>query len=253
MGKKKKLSIVFFVMLLFIGIQVQTNAQKRPKAPPRLMKITSVMHKNGIHVNHWELYTKRIGGFIQGRKGYVRMVEGLKSDLPSFRWTHISKDYEGNLKITGIYTDKSTNVNERFTLLAFRKAKHWRTYMIYEASSNQWVPKKWIRFSSTFYDRVQQYFGKNPTIFTCVSGRADDKMNFVLFKRAQQLLQSFSAVPVEKLQEKTFVSISAYTEQWKKESILTKHHHKMNLQVGLRTVNGNTTVTIGTPIITTEY
>ncbi|HET7657037.1 MAG TPA: YwmB family TATA-box binding protein [Bacillales bacterium] len=249
MGKRK---ILIFILLLFFGFQMQTNAQSTQNQSLPLLSIIRVMHEHEVSVKHWGLYTKKIGGFIQDRKGYVRLVEGLKSDLPNFHWTEMTKDYEGNLKVTGIHTDNKTNVHERLTFLAFRKGDHWRTYMIYAAGSDQWDPNKWKTFSSTFYDRIHHYFGETPTIFTCVSGSADATMNLVLLQRAQKLLQSFSAVPVEKLQEKTFVSVSAYNGEWKR-SIQTRHHHKMNLQVALRTVGDSTTVTIGTPIITTEY
>lgn len=251
MGSRKKRVVILFVLFMFFGSYSISHAQQQKSLSP-LLDIIHVMHKRNISVNHWGLYTKKIGGFVNGPKGYLRWIEGLKADLPAFRWTKITKDYEGNLKITGIHTDKKTKVRERFTVLAYQKGNKWGTYMIYEASGHDWNMKNWRKFAPTFYSRINRYFNETPTIFTCVSGHLNAKMNFVLLKRAQKLLQAFSAVPVEKLKEKTFVSLSAYTDQWK-QSIQTKNH-RMNLQVALRTEGGSAaTVTIGTPIITTEY
>ncbi|MCD8502193.1 MAG: YwmB family TATA-box binding protein [Bacillaceae bacterium] len=53
--------------------------------------------------------------------------------------------------------------------------------------------------------------------------------------------------------KKTFISLSAYTELW--DTYIITNQKKMNLQVALRNtgMGGETTITIGTPIITVEY
>ncbi|HEX7065718.1 MAG TPA: YwmB family TATA-box binding protein [Bacillales bacterium] len=248
MGNRKWIMITF-ILLLFLGTYTQTEAQ-RFSFP--LLKIIHVMENRDIAIDHWGLYTKKIGGLLDSPKGYERFVEGFQKDLPAFHWTKITKDYEGNLKITGVHTDNRTTVNERITILAYPQNNKWGTYIIYEVGSDHWNLDNWQRFSSVFFERIDNFFKENPTIFTCVNGKVNAKMNLVLQKRAQKLLKAFSAVPVEKLKEKTFISVSAYTDQWK-QSIQTRNH-RMNLQVALRTEGGSAaTVTIGTPIITTEY
>ncbi|HET7521784.1 MAG TPA: YwmB family TATA-box binding protein [Bacillales bacterium] len=246
----KRISMIAFILLLFSGSYTKTGAQFTPVP---LLDIVHVMEDGNIAVKHWSLYTKKIGRFIDTPKGYKRWVENLKHDLPRFQWTPIKKNNGEWLKITGVHTDKPTGVEERLTLLAYRSDGQWDTYTIYEAGSDSWDPTIWKRFSSTFYEKIHRYFPGNATIFTCVTGRLNAKMDFVLYDRAQKLLRSFAAEPVEQLKEKTFVSLSAYTEQWK-QSIQTKNH-PMNLQVALRSLGTGSaaTVTIGTPIITTEY
>ncbi|HEU5139666.1 MAG TPA: YwmB family TATA-box binding protein [Bacillales bacterium] len=248
MGNRKWVMITF-ILLLFLGTYTQTKAQKITFP---LLEIIHVMQNRDMAINHWGLYTKKIGGLLENPKGYKRLVEGFQEDLPAFQWTKIKKDYEGNLKITGVHTDKKTTVHERLTILAYPQNNKWGTYIIYEVGSDHWDLENWHEFSSVFFDRIGNFFKESPTIFTCVEGKVNAKMKPVLQKRAQQLLQAFSAVPVEKLKEKTFISVSAYTKQWK-QSIQTRNH-RMNLQVALRTQGGSAaTVTIGTPIITTEY
>lgn len=58
---------------------------------------------------------------------------------------------------------------------------------------------------------------------------------------------------MESLNEQRFVSISGFTNDWD-HSIKTKNG-KMNIQISLRSagMGERTTVTVGTPIITTEY
>lgn len=248
MGKKKWV-VTAFILLLFSGSYSQTNAQKVSNP---LSDIVHVMQAKDIHVKQWGLYTKRTGRLFETRKGYKQWVEEIKSGLPTFRWTPVTKDKEGHLKITGIHFDRETKVHERFTILAYPRNRKWGTYAVYEIGCDHWDQKNWRKFSPTFYDRIHKYFPGNPTIFTCVNGRLDAKIDLVLYDRAQQLIQAFDGKTVEDLKEKTFVSLSAYTDQWK-QSIQTKNH-PMNLQVALRTIdNSAVRVTIGTPIITTEY
>jgi hypothetical protein len=248
MGTKKWVATAF-ILLLFLGSYSQTNAQKVSNP---LFDIIHVMQSQNIHVKQWGFYTKRTGRLLETEKGYKQWVEKIKSGLPAFRWTPVAKDKEGNLKITGVRFDRKTKVHERFTVLAYPRNKQWGTYEVYEIGGDHWDKNNWRKFSPTFYNRIHKYFPGNPTIFTCVDGRLNAKINLVLYDRAQQLIQAFGGRVVEDFQEKTFVSLSAYTDQWK-QSIQTKNH-PMNLQVALRTTDGSTArVTIGTPIITTEY
>ncbi|HWO98815.1 MAG TPA: YwmB family TATA-box binding protein, partial [Bacillus sp. (in: firmicutes)] len=71
--------------------------------------------------------------------------------------------------------------------------------------------------------------------------------------KVRQLLNEFRAEPRESLVEESFVSMSAYTEMW--EEALPTEQHRMNLQIGMRKMGmgGETTLVVGTPIITSEY
>ena len=64
-------------------------------------------------------------------------------------------------------------------------------------------------------------------------------------------MEDLSAKPIESLEEIAFVSVSAYTEEWK--DALAVNREKMNVQVALRNTDNKTTVVVGTPIITSEY
>jgi hypothetical protein len=78
-------------------------------------------------------------------------------------------------------------------------------------------------------------------------------MESVLSVEIQDLLRAFNAKPVESLVEESFISVSAYTGLWK-EALQTKKQ-EMNLQIALRKtrMGGQTTIVVGTPIITSEY
>jgi hypothetical protein len=78
-------------------------------------------------------------------------------------------------------------------------------------------------------------------------------MDVVLQKKAEMLANEFQAKPVEYLVESNFVSLSAYTDKW--EQFIMTSNDKMNVQIAIRSseMNENHTITVGTPIVTTEY
>jgi hypothetical protein len=90
---------------------------------------------------------------------------------------------------------------------------------------------------------------------TYIQIQASDKSKTTeIEKTAQKLIQELGAKPVEALKENLFVSYSAYNPDW--TSYLETNGNKMNVQVAIREnqrMGAGTTVTIGTPIITTEY
>lgn len=78
-------------------------------------------------------------------------------------------------------------------------------------------------------------------------------MESVLSLQVKQLLTAFNAQQIESLMEESFVSVSAYTGLW--EEALSSQQQEMNLQIALRKtgMGGQTTLVVGTPIITSEY
>lgn len=68
------------------------------------------------------------------------------------------------------------------------------------------------------------------------------------------MLTAFSAIEVEGMKEKNFISLSAYVNEWEME-IPTKNKEVFNLQFGLRVDPGGKylNVAIGTPLITSGY
>lgn len=250
----QKMLAAGFILLLFFGVYTHSSAHVAKNDPTQALRdILEVTNDEDIALEHWGMYTKKSSRLSEGRKGYVRKVKEIQSQLPSFQWTKVHKDEEGNLKMSGARTDRRTKVNERITVMAYLQGDQWNAYTIYEVGSDHWSRKSWEQFSPTFHDRLRHYFPENAKVFSCVKGHLFAKMDSSLYQRAQLLLRDFSANPVEKIKEKTFVSLSAYTKQWK-PSIQTQGK-RMNLQVALRAhgEKGAATVTIGTPIITSEY
>jgi hypothetical protein len=93
-----------------------------------------------------------------------------------------------------------------------------------------------------------------PQISSCARGFFNGKLENDLQKqKIGQVLARFDAKVVEKLEEEMVLSYSAYSPLLSTK--ITTDHKAMNLQIATHTntIKHQTTLTLGTPIITTEY
>jgi hypothetical protein len=98
---------------------------------------------------------------------------------------------------------------------------------------------------------MKRIFHGQEHIYTCVKAYRSAKMKLALIDEGKRYLNLFSAAPIERLQEKTFVSISAYTKTW--NNAIYTANKKMNIQAALRNDGERTIIVLGSPIITMEY
>lgn len=108
------------------------------------------------------------------------------------------------------------------------------------------------------YVTVLENVTKNDTIVlrfnTCITGKINGKLKNDLQREIiQQVLTSFQGKVVESLEDYTVMSVSAYTPQIPFQ--ITTNQKPMNLQVASHVddFRNETTLTVGMPIITTEY
>ena len=208
-----------------------------------------VLQENGVSIQQWTIYTREYAQTIENDSAFVKKVDELKQTFPTFQWT-VDKD-EHVQKATGIYEHSS--MQEKIQLVTTVANEKPQTYILYELKGFGWSEKTWKIIGNMINQKLSQLFTKQHAFFSCVKGEFNDKMKGVLFDKAVRLLASFQAQPIESLREETFVSVSAYTEQWK--TSLSVGQQQMNLQLALRQngLGARTTVVIGTPIITSEY
>ncbi|MGC4379093.1 YwmB family TATA-box binding protein [Fictibacillus sp. Mic-4] len=246
-----KKCVLFFILIFVLASSFGVNAKSKVGSS-QLTDIVNAMEANQIKVAKWSLYTKGTLGLISDFKGYEKMVGQLMRTTPGFNWESLDSK-RPHWEVTGTRRNNVEGVTERLTLVQYPHKGKLETYLIYAAKGKGWQNKKWNEFKGVFDKQMDTIFSKPMPVFTCVTGMFNDKMNVGLQSQARKLLHTFSAVPIEELNEKTFVSISAYTRNWN-EVIMTKKR-KMNVQIALRDkgLGKKRTVTIGTPIITSEY
>ncbi|GAB7387914.1 hypothetical protein BSNK01_17510 [Bacillaceae bacterium] len=128
-----------------------------------------------------------------------------------------------------------------------------RTYLIVRlTSTDRDYPALQAR-AEALAEKVKK-IGVVPFFNTCVEGIYGDKLDSGWQKnRIFLILSSFQAKVVEKAEDETMQSVSAYSTYIK--SFLYTNGMKMNLQVATRVDErkGQTRMTVGMPIITGEY
>lgn len=150
---------------------------------------------------------------------------------------------------------KNTNktLKEQIIYVAYPHKDQLKTYLIYVIEGENWEPELMNNYAPSIQTKIGTMFDKYPQIFSCAKGQSGGKIDGVLYNQALNILKDFSADPIESLQEEAFVSVSAYTENWKNS--IPEKNKEMNIQIALRNqgLGASTTVVIGTPIITSEY
>lgn len=247
----KKWTMTITAILLLV--MITSGYAKTDEKTNEVSHIINVLTESGAKPDKWTMYFRGQLGFTSKGLGYLKQAEELKSDYPAFSWA-VGKDEAGHSKMTGLFERNDMGITEKITIVTYPQKEQTASYFIYAVEGLVNTNQNWKEIQDLIDNRIQESVGGNPKIFSCVSGTYGDKMVLDLYSQANELVNAFSGVSVEELKEETFVSLSAYTEQWE-QAIYTGHQHKMNLQVALRTegLGSETTVTIGTPIITSEY
>jgi hypothetical protein len=247
--------LLFFILLFSVSFypSINTEATDNKIYPEdELSNIVKIMKQNNMDVIEWSVYTRGSLGELGSIDEYSNMLEELDTTFGSgFTWGK-TKSENGHLKTIG-KLQKEKDINEELTLIAYPENGIYKTYLVYKIYGNDWRDTRTNSLKIQIKQKVTQIFHETPLIFTCVKGQTIGKMNLSLYERANELLFEFSAAKIEELKERNFVSISAYTPNW--GSSIYTHDKEMNIQISLRDIGmgGKTAVTIGTPIITSEY
>lgn len=245
----KKVSLAIMMFLIFFTGAFAAHQTFGAKKETELETIVEGMEAQGIDVKKWSMYSKKM--VSDETRSFEDTVKLFQNQFRQFKWSEDRVD--GKLhKMTGTFFDKDSGFTEKLQIQATDTNGFQQSYILYELSG-EGSGKKWAEIYGHAQARSFDIFHENPTIFTCVNGQLDDKMSSVLQLKVDALLKQFNAVPVEQLKEKSFISVSALTTDW--NHVIPADSGSMNIQIALRSagLGGNTSVTVGTPIITSEY
>ncbi|MFN2744594.1 MULTISPECIES: YwmB family TATA-box binding protein [Bacillus] len=246
MKKKQTVYALIFIMVLFLMVHVFQSLQAAGNST--LEQLAEGLNRHDVVLEEWTLHTKKQLSLTED--DFFAKVKHFKQQYRQYEWT-VTKE-SNTLKATGIHTDRKNRIRSKIYLTATHTKQRLVSYLLYEqkgAGSRENWNHTYKQFERNAFDIMRE----KTAIFTCLKGYLNGMMNVVLQKKAKELVNEFNAKSVEDLIEPNFVSVSAYTNEWK-ESIQTEKH-QMNLQVSLRNagMGEKLTVTVGTPIVTTEY
>lgn len=237
MNKRIQMLLVMLVGMLicFFGytrIEAQGSEEK-------LEKMIAVVEANGATVQQWSWLAKEELDSVHDVHTFYKLLDSLAEKGMADDW-NVEQSPEG-YKATAV--KKLAHYQERLVVTWTKVNNKDRTFVTYEAKGTKW--------DDTILKKMRKIFRQNPATFTCVQAVFGDKIEGVLQNKAMEILEDLSAKPVESLEEIAFVSVSAYTGEWK--DALAVNREKMNVQVALRNTDNKTTVVVGTPIIASEY
>lgn len=250
-GEINRMKHLFLFISFFALVAVNLGNGKIENDVP-LVEIVELMETNDIDVSEWRLYTRDAIKEVKDKKEYEQVVKGLKYQLDGFSWQMDEHDDHWKISATNIHT--TLPIVEDITILAYPSRSAYTMYMIYELHGTTWKTEDWSLYSPLINERIEQLFPTPSPIFTTVTGKSGTIRKQDLYETATNLIEQLSSKKIEELNEETFVSLSAYNGKW--NDSINSGGQKMNVQAALRhssRMGGETTVTIGTPIITIEY
>lgn len=177
-------------------------------------------------------------------------VKNLKNQFSSWKWTIAFDDEKWEARATN---QTPTGTQESIRILSTLTKQKPQTYIIYEAQGQNFDQKTEHFIKEDLTETIFDIFRGKATIFSCILGDINDRMDEDLSITVNDVLTAFKAEELESLQEGNFISTSAHSPLI--SSIIKNNGDAMNLQIGVRNqgLGTKTSLVVGTPIITTEY
>ena len=246
MKNKQTVNALIFIVILFLAVYVFKTLDAAGNTP--LGQLAEGLARHDVVLEEWTLHTKK--QFSLNEKEFFEKVQHLKKQYRQYEWTFTRED--GTVKATGMYADPKKRVRAKIHVVSTLKNEGPVSYLLYE-QKGAGLRENWNDTYEQFERDAFDIMREKTAVFTCLKGHLNGMIDKKLKKKANELVKEFNATSVEDLIEPNFVSVSAFTNEWK-ESIKTEKH-QMNLQVSLRNagMGEKLTVTVGTPIVTTEY
>lgn len=249
---KRKITYIL-LFLLMVGIFSYDMGTKPTIAAGELdlFKIMTGFKAEHILLDDWSMQAREHLVNLKSEKEVKEYAEELQQKFPNWNWSvsNTSQKWE----VTAV-SPTSKHHNETLQMMATLTKQPMDAYIIYSVSGQEWNKQTESFFTSKqFEGRLTDIFLGKPTIFSCVKGESGDKIETSLPKMAKRLLSIFNAQEIEALKEDTFISASAHSPMFGEP--ITNMENNMNLQIGIRHegLGANTTIVVGTPIITIEY
>jgi hypothetical protein len=250
----KKNIALFVIIIIFIAIKPFLSGITEERS--ELIQLTQLFKENDTELEEWTLYTRGQVDKLENVEDYSAKLQSVTQILDRFNWDNLEVATNNtHWNVVGTYMHPTLPLEETVSVYTDSTKNSYPMYMSYEItvrpSNNDF---DWEGIEQEWYENKNILFPIETQVFTKVQGIKHNLNGQELNKEANNLLEALSAQKIEQLKEATFVSVSAYNEKW--ANTLTSNGKKMNLQIGLRqghNLGGTTTVTIGTPIITTEY
>ncbi|MBP1948848.1 YwmB family TATA-box binding protein [Virgibacillus litoralis] len=237
----KKIVLMVIILLLTTGAAVSKKQQDEMTA------LASTLVGSDMEVEDWEVIIKE-----QVSKDKVKLlIEKLKTKNSQLV---TSEDDENSIKYSFGNIYKNNQFSETYNVVIPKNTKHQAqfTVVIKGSSWNKSIEKEYLKQVKSIKN---DFFTDNSTKFACLTTTLSGKLGSVYFiKRMKKSLNLQNIDEQSDTVENSMLNkvVYGYTPLWdQKITIMDK---PMNLQLAFKDIeNGKTKLTIGTPILITEY
>ncbi|MFB1051544.1 YwmB family TATA-box binding protein [Paraliobacillus sp. JSM ZJ581] len=238
---KQKICLIVCLCLVLVTNHIHA-VSKNNRLIEELKQIEHIFHTNDQSVIHWQIQLRETIDKKQ-LKYYMAKINKIfpNSNIELEKTTH-AKKYKWN-------EQKKSSVNESIMIVEAKKASTVEIIYVVEVNEKASIEKS-INKSRAF-QLDGSIFTNDVKKFTCAKTEIDDMIDSVYF--FEKIKKSLQVQEIHKLNEKDFTVFSGFTKEWE-TSIPSSNHNQMNIQMAARQVSGEKTmITVGTPILTTEY
>ncbi|MBP1934798.1 YwmB family TATA-box binding protein [Ammoniphilus resinae] len=215
------------------------QATKETGATPEFIQLHyGTLYQTDLDLQEVEALAAQLGKTLIGQDSKPSDVEHTASHYK----TGFSRQLEGVTTELQVSAIKSHNTS-----------KSWESYLTVRITADSNSLES-LENQLEQVHKVLENMKIVPQFNSCVQGNYNGTLkNDVQLAKVKQLLDILGAEVVEKVEDPTVKSFSAYTPEL--EPFIWTNQEKMNIQVGLHVdhLKQVTKLTIGTPIITMEY
>ncbi|OCA82471.1 hypothetical protein A8F94_21175 [Bacillus sp. FJAT-27225] len=241
---KKALSL--FAIIGFIMLELGNKTTVADSAS-EILRLAAVLEAEDISFKEWSVYSREYIEVSNSPGELEEYANELQDMFPDWEWSITSK---GHLWEATAVSPSTSYGQEYLQLISTRTPRKADAYIIYKVTGGKWNEES-VAFlqSKKFMDRLNDIFRGEPSIFSCIKGTFNGRMEKVLSEKVTSILGQLNAAETEAMREDDFISVSGYSPEF-----TDVFGNGMNVQIAVRQAGGKeASVIVGTPIITVEY
>lgn len=243
-NKMKYTLILIAVLSIYFSVNSVKSADHN-----ELYTMAEIIDEN-YSIKEWSIYNRQPVTEVKGEAAFYNTANKIKQKKEKYEWSSV-EDVNHHLKLIGVYENKQEQFIHRIIITGVKNGENYNIEVANEVRGYQWNRK-----SINAILAKTDYPANKASSFYSVKGEVDKDHigEDELVKRAKGLMYNLSAMEVESLVEDEFISLSSLSAKWDNKINLDENK-EMNLQIAMRfnPKNDKLNVTVGTPIITTEY
>lgn len=238
---KKFILVAFIAIILSFSFQTLTGAEASNFK--EIKTIANLLNEENLSIEKWQVIVKE--QISEDQFSTVKQTIQELNPNSSFEKT----DTENATKFV-LDSQKDDFFSESFVVIVPKDNNHASYHLVYTVTGSKWSEKVNEIASDRMATITKDLFTENLTKFSCVETKPNGNISSVYL--IEKFTENLNVQTLDNIKEEDFTVLSGYTPQW--ETVIPTSDKPMNIQLASRTgLGGKTTLTIGTPIITTEY